>query len=123
MSFNDFMNKVRQLDNMIARWLLRHFYFMFFQLVLLVIFVFWFGNLLNVIDLNYSTHEKTVAEKIHLTDSVNTTIIVILLLMNSFWMLYIFNSLQRLSNLLKDMSYNISRLRLKSKNEDQKYSS
>jgi len=50
-----------------------------------------------------------------MTQSINTTIIVLLLLLNSFWMLYIFNGIQRLTSILKDVSYNITRLRNQNK--------
>ena len=115
MAFNDFMNKVRYYDNMVARWLMRHFYFMFFQVILAIVFAIWFGNLLKVIDLSHNSAVKTVTEEILMTQSINTTIIVILLILNSFWMLYIFNGMQRLSNLLKEISYNINRLRVKNR--------
>ena len=114
MGFNDFMNKVRYYDNMVARWLMRHFYFMFFQVILAIVFAMWFGNLLKVIDLAHYQADQSLVEQILMTQSINTTIVVILLILNSFWMLYIFNGMQRLSNLLKEVSYNINRLRVKS---------
>lgn len=114
MSFNDFMNKVRHWDNLIAKWLMRHFYFMFFQLVLVVIFVFWMTNTINIIDLSFQTsREAPVIEKLAVSQSVNMTIIVLLLLLNSFWLLYIFNSIQRIRNVLKDVNFNITKLRFR----------
>ena len=115
MAFKDFMTKIRYWDNLTAKWLMRHFYFMFFQIVLFVVFLFWFVNMFNVIDVNYQASEASVLERAVMTQSVNTTIIVLLLLLNSFWMLYIFNGIQRLVNILKDVSYNINRLRIKNK--------
>lgn len=111
MAFNDFMAKIRYWDNLTAKWLMRHFYFMFFQIVLLIIFLFWFVNMFNVIDTNYQVSKSSVLERALMTQSINTTIIVLLLLLNSFWMLYIFNGIQRIMNLLKDINYNINRLR------------
>ena len=115
MAFKDFMNKIRYLDNLAAKWLMRHFYFMFFQIVLFGIFLFWFVNMFNVIDISYQISKASALERAAMTQSVNTTIITLLLLLNSFWMLYIFNGIQRLVNLLKDVSYNINRLRIKNK--------
>jgi len=116
MSFNDFMNKVRYWDNLIAKWLMRHFYFMFFQVVLVVIFVFWLGNTINIIDMSFQTgREAPVLEKLAISQSVNMTIIVLLLLLNSFWLLYIFNSIQRIRNVLKDVNFNITKLRFRDK--------
>ncbi|MBN1870740.1 MAG: hypothetical protein JW847_09215 [Candidatus Omnitrophica bacterium] len=115
MSYKDFMTKIRYWDNLTAKWLMRHFYFMFFQIVLFVIFLFWFHNMFNVIDVNYQIPRSSILERAVMTQSVNTAILVLLLLLNSFWMLYIFNSIQRLSNILKDISYNINRLRIQNK--------
>jgi len=116
MSFRDFMVKIRYLDNLTAKWLMRHFYFMFFQIVLFIVFLFWFVNMFNVIDINDQTARPSVLERAMITQSINTTIMVLLLLLNSFWMLYIFNGIQRLVNLLKDVNYNISHLRTRNRN-------
>lgn len=115
MAFKDFMSKIRYWDNLAAKWLMRHFYFMFFQIVLFVIFLFWFVNMFNVIDTSYQIPKTSLLERAVMTQSVNAAIIVLLLLLNSFWMLYIFNGIQRLINILKDISYNLNRLRLRNK--------
>ena len=44
MSFNDFMNKVRQWDNRTAQWIIRHFYILFFEMILVAIFIGVFVN-------------------------------------------------------------------------------
>lgn len=118
MALKDYIQKLKYIDHLTARWLMRHFYFTFFQLVLLVIFVFWFRNLLSVIDINLHQSDKTFVEAILTTQNVNSTIIVVLLLLNSFWMLYILNAMQRFANLLKDVSYNINRLRSTQKKQN-----
>ncbi|OGX33834.1 MAG: hypothetical protein A3C36_01455 [Omnitrophica WOR_2 bacterium RIFCSPHIGHO2_02_FULL_52_10] len=115
MPFQDIMSKVRYLDNLAAKWLMRHFYFMFFQIVLFVIFLFWFVNMFNVIDTSYQVSSASALERAVMTQSINVTIIVLLLLLNSFWMLYVFNGIQRLANLLKDINYNINRLRIRNR--------
>ena len=91
---------------------MRHFYFTFFQLVLLIVFVFMFRNLLNVLDSGYHHSDHTVVEASLHTLNINSIIISVLLLLNSFWMLYMLNAMQRLGNLIKDVSYNINRLRV-----------
>jgi len=110
MAYKNFMAKVRYWDSLTAKWLMRHFYFMFFQIVLFIVFLFWFVNMFNVIDINYQASRSSVLERAAMTQSVNTTIMVLLLLLNSFWMLYVFNGIQRITNLLKDVNYNIHRL-------------
>jgi hypothetical protein len=45
--------------------------------------------------------------------SLNLTIVVFLMLLNSFWMLFMFGAIQRIHNLLKDINYHLSRFRSK----------
>lgn len=115
MSQNDFMNKVRYWDNLIAKWLMRHFYFMFFQIVLVIILVFWLTNTIQVIDASFQTADATPIERLVVTQSINTAIIVLLMILNSFWLLYVFNGIQRIRNVLKDVNFNISKLRYREK--------
>ena len=115
MKFQNFMNKVRHWDNTIARWIMRHFYILFFQIVLVCIFFIWFINLFSVIDTSFQASSNNIIEKTLATQSINTTIIVFLLLLNSFWLLFIFSSIQGLKALLKDISYYTSRLRNRAK--------
>lgn len=111
MAFADFMNKIRHLDNLVAKWMMRHFYFLFFQIVLIGIFLVWFVNLFKVINTSVLPHESNLMEELLKTQSINTTLITFLMLLNSFWILYIFNGMMRMHNSLKDMSYHLSRLR------------
>lgn len=111
MTYHDFMNKVRQWDNHMAKWMIQHFYFLFFQILLVLVFVVWFTNLIGVINATVLTTPDNPAEKLLATQSINTTIIVFLMLLNSFWILYIFNSLMRVHGTLKDLSFHMSRMR------------
>lgn len=113
MSYQNFMNKIRQIDNLTARWLMRHFYFTFFQFVLIVVFLFWFVNMFNVIDISLQASKSNLLEQILANQSINLTITVFLMILNSFWLLFIFNAIQRMRTILRDISYNISRLRAK----------
>jgi len=118
MGYQDFMGKVRHLDNKSARWITRHFYLLFFEIVLVIIFIVFFVNHLKVIDVSVTVTEKNLMERILLTQSVNQSIIVMLMLLNSFWMLYIFNSILRVRLILRDINFNLSRRR-----SDRKYDS
>ncbi|MCA9405324.1 MAG: hypothetical protein KC684_02215 [Candidatus Omnitrophica bacterium] len=104
------MNKIRHLDNVTARWIMKHFYLLFFQIVLFIIFLFWFVNMFGVIDVATDS-SNNLTEKALAAQSVNTTIIVFLLLLNSFWMLYMFSYVQRIFGILKDLNFNVNRLR------------
>ena len=115
MSLNDFMIKIRYWDNLLAKWLMRHFYITFFQIVLVVIFVFWFINTLSVIDTSTQVSPTNLTERILITQSTNITLIVFLMLLNTFWLLFMFNGIQSLKGLLKDITYNTSRIRSRDK--------
>ncbi|MDO8579925.1 MAG: hypothetical protein Q7S13_00420, partial [Candidatus Omnitrophota bacterium] len=73
------------------------------------IFLFWFVNLFKVIDVTFLSRSETIIEKALVTQSVNQTIIVFLLLLNSFWMLYLFSGVLRIRTILKDIQYHLTR--------------
>lgn len=113
MPYKHIINTIRYWDNLTAKWLMRHFYFMFFQIILVAIFLVWFVNLFNVIDSTFHIPEEgTPIQRMLATQSINMTIVVLLIILNSFWMLFIFSAIQRIGNLLKDMTYHLSRLRV-----------
>lgn len=109
MNFNELMNKIRQWDNRSAQWIIRHFYILFFEVILVAIFVGVFVNTLKIIDVSAEISKTSVIERLLMTQSVNTLLIVILLLFNSFWMLYIFSSLLKIRASLKNVDFNLSR--------------
>ena len=109
MSFEDFMSKVRQLDNLAARWMMRHFYILFFEFVLVIIFFIFFFNLLRSLDLGSQIPHGQLLDQLVHQQLLNTQIIIVLLLLNSFWMLYIFNGMTRLRAILKEISFHLSR--------------
>lgn len=109
MSFTEFMNKIRQVDNRCARWMMRHFYTMFFQVVLVVIFFFFFVNTIQHIIVSEQIEPNNMTQTILAQHSTNLLLIVFLMLLNSFWMLFIFNSMDRLRIILKDINYTLMR--------------
>ena len=113
MSFNDFMSKVRHLDNLTTRWIMRQFYL--FQIPLWIIFFVWLFNTISIIDTQGHISDTMIAERIQQTQSINVAILVLILLLNSFWMLYMFNALQGIRLLLKDINYNTGRLKFRDK--------
>ena len=122
MGFNDFTNKLRQWDNRSSQWFIRHFYMLFFEIMLVAIFVAVFVNTLKIIDINTDLHHlsgpASPIERLMFTQTINTLMIVILLLFNSFWMLYIFSSLLRLRSLLKNIDFNLSKRRNDKRSND-----
>ena len=118
MSFNDFMARIRQLDNRSAQWITRHFYILFFEIVLVIIFIALFVNTLRTIDISVDISKDNIIERLLLNQNIYTLLIVILLLFNSFWTLYIFNSIIRLRSILRNIDYNLGRRRPSDKRED-----
>ena len=103
------MNRIRQWDNKSAQWITRHFYILFFEIILVAIFLVAFANSLKIIDVKVDMGPGSIIERLLMAQSVNTLLIVVLLLFNSFWILYIFSSLLRLRSVLKNIDFNLSR--------------
>lgn len=118
MGFNDFMNKVRQWDNRSAQFIARHFYILFFEIILVGVFLAALWNVSKIIDVSVSVQKSSILEKLFMAQTVNTWLIVILLLFNSFWTLYIFNSITRLRSVLKNIDFNLSRRRNDQRSKD-----
>ena len=118
MAFNEVMNKVRQWDNRAAQWMIRHFYILFFEIILVIIFVLAFINVLKVLDDNADVNKSSVMEKLLLTQSINSILIVVLMLFNSFWILYIFNSILKLRGVLKNIEFSLSKRRTDQRSQD-----
>jgi len=109
MGLQAFMGKIRYLDNQIAKWMLGHFYILFFQIFLVFIFFLAFINVLKVIDINDLVGQNNLIERLLLVQATNSNLIIVLLLLNSFWMLFVFSGIIRIRSLLKDIHFNLSR--------------
>jgi len=111
MKFSEFMAKVRYLDKMCARWMLRHFYIIFFEFVLVIIFFMFLINTFRSLDLAAQATRENLTTQLLSQKSINNLLITILILLNSFWMLYIFNEITRIRIVLKEISYNLFRIK------------
>ena len=109
MGLPEFMAKVRYWDNRSAKWMMRHFYILFFEVFLVTIFFAFFVNVIQVINISTELSKHNIIERLLLSQSFNTLIIVLLLLLNSFWMLYMFSSIIRLRTILREMNFNFSK--------------
>jgi len=105
MTYNNFIKKINYWDRLMSKWMIRHFYFIFFQTVLVIIFIFWFINTIKTIDLSFQILKTNMLQRILMAQSINTSIIVLLIILNSFWLLFIFNTLQRVNNNVRDINY------------------
>ena len=109
MAFSDFMNKVRHWDMQAARWMMRHFYILFFEFVLVIIFFVFLFSTFRTIDVAHDAAKDNVMEQLLVQQATSTHIIIILMLLNSFWLLYMFNEIGRVRTILKDISFYQSR--------------
>ena len=110
MRFIDFMARVRYWDNRMAKWMIRHFYLLFFEIILVLAFVGLFVITIQAIDV-HAEMNNTPSERLLFLETVIFILISLLLLFNSFWMLYIFNEMIRMRSTLKEISFNLTRRR------------
>ena len=118
MSYNDIMYKVRQWDNRAAQWMARHFYIILFEIILGLIFLFAFINALKILDISFDIHKENIADRLLLAQSINTMLIVMLLVLISLGVLNIINSNLRLRGVLKNIEFNLSKRRADHKSQE-----
>ena len=113
MGFSDFMIKVRDWDIRSAKWFSRHFYILFFEIFLLAVFFVFFANAIQVIAVGGEIHPDNISEKLQFAQTVNGLLLVLLVILNSFWIVHLFNTVIRYRAILKDISFNISKINRK----------
>jgi uncharacterized membrane protein YjgN (DUF898 family) len=118
MAYNDFMSKVKQLDNRASQWMGRHFYIILFEAILAIIFLFAFINALKILNTSFNIQKNNVTDQLLLTQSMNSMLIVMLLLLISLGLLNIINSNVRLRGVLKNIEFNLSKRRTDNKPQD-----
>ncbi|MBF0504715.1 MAG: hypothetical protein HQL14_06385 [Candidatus Omnitrophica bacterium] len=118
MANGNFMSRVKQWDNRAAQWMSRHFYIILFEAILAVIFIMAFINALRILDSSFDIHKDAVIDRLLLSQSINTTLIVMLLLLISLGVLNIINTNSRLRGTLKNIEFNLSRRRSDHKPQD-----
>src|SRR5580704_8511457 len=118
MASNDLMNKIKQWDNRAAQWMGRHFYIILFEIILAIIFLLAFLNALRILNTSFAIHKDSVTEQLLLSQSINTTLIAMLLILISLGLLNIINSNSRLRNVLKNIEFNLSKRRADQKSQE-----
>ena len=118
MAYNDFMNKVKQWDYRAAQWMGRHFYIILFEIILGLIFVFAFINALKILNTSFAVQRNNITEQLLLTQSFNSMLIVMLLILISLGILNIINSNSRFRNVLKNIEFNLSKRRTDQKPQE-----
>ncbi len=118
MGQNDWMYKIKQWDNRAAQWMGRHFYIILFEAILAIIFILAFITALKIINISFEIDKHNAAEQLLLTQSINTTLIVMLLLLISLGVLNLINNSSRLRSILKNIEFQVSRRRTDSKPQE-----
>ena len=118
MSANDFMSKVRQWDNRSNQWFVRHFYVLFFEIILVAAFVTFFVLTVNTINMSHDIRTNDITVKILFQQNIIGLMLVFLAILNSFWMLFMFSGLLKVRNVLKNMDFNLSRRRTDKRAEE-----
>ncbi|MBF0387768.1 MAG: hypothetical protein HQL20_07935 [Candidatus Omnitrophica bacterium] len=109
MSFDNFMNKVRLWDNRSNQWFMRHFYVLFFEMILVAAFVLFFVVSLNTINTAVDLEKPSAIEKLLLNQNYLSLLMIFLMLLNSFWMLFMFSGMLKIRGVLKNMDFNLAR--------------
>ena len=115
---NDLLNKLRQWDNRAAQWMGRHFYIILFQLILLGIFLLAFNNALKILNISFDIHKDNITDQLLLTQSINSTLVVVVLLLIALAVLNIINTNSRLRSILKNIEFNLSKRRSDQKSSE-----
>ena len=118
MGNNEFMNKIRQWDNRASQWMGRHFYIILFEIILAIIFIFLFINALKILNIGLDVPKNNITDQLLLTQSFNSTLIAMLLILISLGVLNIINSNSRLRSVLKNIEFNLSKRRSDNKPQD-----
>jgi len=111
MAYNDLSNKIKQWDNRAAQWMGRHFYIILFEAILGIIFIMAFINALKILNTGFYVRKDDVTQQLLLSQSLNTTLIVMLLILIALGLLNIINNNTRLRGVLKNIEFSLSRRR------------
>jgi hypothetical protein len=109
MNYQDFMSTLRKWDKNSSQWFMRHFYLLFFEIILVIVFVLFFINTINVLNAGADLRSFSTLEQLVYNQNIVGLLILFLLLLNSFWMLFMFSGILRLRNLLRNIDFNLSR--------------
>ncbi len=118
LSFHELSNKLRQWDNHSNQWFSKNFSILFFEIILGVIFFFFINTMMDIFAISAQAHKDNVIEQILLSQAGFMMLIVLLLIFNSFLMLYLFSNMLRMRGILKNLDYTMSRRRNDNRDEE-----
>ena len=73
-----------------------------------MVFVVFFALTINTINIAADIQKNSITERLLLTQNYLSLLITFLVLLNSFWMLFIFAGVLRIRNVLKNVDFNLS---------------
>ena len=118
MASNDLMNRIRQWDNRAAQWMGRHFYIILFEIILVIIFILAFINALKILNTSFDVPKNDITDQLLLSQSFNSTLVVMLLILIALGVLNIINNNSRLRGALKNIEFNLSKRRTDNKSQE-----
>ncbi|MDE1921171.1 MAG: hypothetical protein KGJ09_07070 [Candidatus Omnitrophica bacterium] len=122
MGQNDLLYKIRQWDNRAGQWMGRHFYIIFFQIILFIIFILAFIIGLKIIYTGFDVPQNDIVAQLLLVQDYGTILAIMLLILISLGVLNLINHNARLRGTIKNIEYNLSRRRNDQKpREDKDY--
>lgn len=107
----DLFKNIRYWDQQISKWLMRYFYFFFFHIILFIIFINLIINIFRSSHYEASDDIAVNLQKMLSMQNYNIMLMVFLMILNSFWLLNLLQTLMRIVGQLKDSNYHLSRLR------------
>jgi hypothetical protein len=119
MAYNDYMNKIKQWDNRAAQWMSRHFYIILYEILLGIIFLFACIIALKLFYISFDIPKDNITEQLLLTQTFNSILVVILLILISMGILNIINNNSRLRNVLKNIEFNVTKRRPDNRSQDE----
>ena len=117
MNNQDFAKAFRQWELKSNQWFVRHSFILFFP-ILLACFVVFFIITINLINVSSDMHQNSSTEKLLLAQNISTLFLAFLILLNSFWTIYMLASIFRIRSILKNVDFNLSRRQNDRKAED-----
>ncbi|MDE2221879.1 MAG: hypothetical protein KGK03_02290 [Candidatus Omnitrophica bacterium] len=123
MGQNELLSKIRQWDNRAGQWMGRHFYIIFFQVILIIIFILGFGIGLKTIYSSFDVPKNDVIAQLLLIQSYAMILTVMLLILIALGVLNLISHNSRIRSAIRNIEFNLSKRRFDQKpaREDKDY--
>lgn len=111
-------SKLRQWDHRSSQWFTKNFSVLLFEVLLAFICFLLLNMMIDLFAIEGRVNKDNLTEQILLSQARLTQLIVMILIFNSFLMIYLFNNMIKIRGVLKNMDYNTSRRRNDSRDDE-----